>query len=218
MLSNIQSEFLKEIKTNKIIEEQNQKKECLSLGLNIFTSLNPPEEDGNAFIAYIFIKIFVLFITFFVILIPYFLQFLPVIIFCNSLETGNIPIIFLTFINIFFAIGSYLGSRGTFVQGCCYCCCRCLYHPSNWVLFVVLIDLLALILDIILTIIGSKKEEFHFLIGESFHIISVFHNLYRQINLYAEFKIVYKKIRKLETGIIKECVNNLLEEKKYYNK
>ena len=107
---------------------------------------------------------------------------------------------------------SFLGARGFFVK------CGCLYHPSNWALFVVLIDLVNIILDIICPMIVNKflkSENFNFIYGLYFHILAILFNLCRQIMLYGVFKQAYKEIREKETDIIKRCIKKWAIDKKY---
>ena len=215
----IKSEYLKEIADSENIKLQIRHTECVYIARDLITIDCVPSDasDGN----YLFLRILQAFIKlsiYFILFLPYFIQLIPFILFIYSFNTGNYLLILITFINTIFSLFSILGALGKFVGGCCCgCFCKCLYHPSNWVLLVVLIDLVCLILDIIITILGTNGLEENFVL-DILHIPAILYYLFRQIKLYIEFKKAYKKIRKVETDIIKECINELLKEGNYYNK
>lgn len=216
----IKCAYINEIASKEIKKKLIRKRECLYLGIDLFMNTNPPQDASNeVFLYFCFLKIFVFFVVIIIIVLPYYIQIIPIIIFGYSFETGNVLFILTSFFNMFFSLFSFLGSLGYFVECCCgQHCCICLYHPSNWVLFVVLIDLVNLILDNIIGIFGEKESiEFSYSYLAFLHIPIIFYNLFRQISLYVEFKKAYKSIRKAETDVIKECIKELLKERNYYN-
>lgn len=214
----LKSEFLDKIAKEKTIETVNKSKECYYQGIDLVCSLKPSENEVPYIALFIYIiQLFLFALVFIISFCPYLLNLIPVFIFYFSLETKNILIFLISFINIIFSLLSFSGIRGGFVKGCCCgICCTCLYHPSNWALFIVLIDLFTLILDIIIGTFGIYgPEEYKYLIFSFIHIAGVLYNLYRQICLYILFKKIYKTIREEETIIIKKCIEELLKEKDY---
>lgn len=216
----IKSDYLKEIADREIIKKQIKNTECFYLGCNILTkNTESSNESAEAYLFVCFVKAFVAISIWFIIMLPYLLQLIPLFLFMYSFETENYLLILITLLNTIFSLFSLLGALGQFVKGCCWGhCFKCLYHPSNWVLLVVLIDLVSLILDIIISILGENELKKDTFMCALLHIPAILYNLFRQIKLYIEFKKAYKEIRKAETDIIKECINELLKEGNYYNK
>lgn len=185
----------------------------MNLCMNLCTSMKPDSStDNTAFFAYLFILIFIFFITIFILIFPYFIQLIPIIVAASSFKTENILVISICLFISILGIMTFLGARG------CYVKWGCLYHPSNWALFVVLIDLVNLILDIICPVIIKShfnSEQFDFIYTLYLHILAIFYNLYRQIMLYGVFKQAYKEIREVETDIIKRCIIKWAKDEKY---
>ena len=208
---NLQEDFLKEISKDEFIKEQNKNREILNIAQNFCLNFDLGE-DTESYI-YLFLCAFKLAIYFFIILlvlIPYLIEVLPLLIFVASLKSiTDTLILSIILIDSFFAIFSLLGARGKFV-------CCCLYHPSNWILLMSIFDFVCLILDIVITYIGiNGPEEYKDLSCIALHILLVIYNLFRQIGFYVKFKDIYKKLRELETTVIKKCVEELLKEEAY---
>ena len=211
--TDLKGKYLDSLAHNKNLEEAIKKSENINFGINLCLSFELRASDDNmTFIASLAAIIIIFFVTIFITIGPYFIQVLPLIFAIYAIETENILVISICFLISIFGIMSFLGARGFYVK------CGCLYHPSNWALFVVLIDLVNIILDIICPMIVNKilkSENFNFIYGLYFHILAIFYNLFRQIMLYGIFKQAYKEIREKETDIIKRCIKKWAIDEKY---
>ena len=158
------------------------------------------------------VMIFIFLFTIIIVIFPYAIQLIPLFILSYCFRTKDIFAIIIILLIQTLGIMSFLGARGFYVNW------GCLYHPSNWALFVVLIDLINHVLDIICPMIAYKicdSENLEIVKGLYAHILAIFYNLYRQISLYILFKKAYKEIREAETEIIKRCIKEWAKEKRY---
>ncbi len=211
--TDLKAEYIDSLAKNENLKDTIKRTENFNFGMNLCLSINcDSSDDNNMFFAKLFSMIIILFVTLFITFFPYFIQLIPIIIAISSFETKNILVISISFCISFFGIMSFLGARGFYVKW------GCLYHPSNWALFVVCIDLVNFILDIIcptLIMNNLNSEKFNFLYLLYLHILAIFYNLFRQINLYAVFKQAYKEIREAETDIIKRCIKKWAKDERY---
>ena len=211
--TDLKGKYFDSLADNKNLEETIKKSENLNFGLNLCLSFKLKASDDNmTFLASLAAIIIIFFATIFITILPYFIQVLPLTIAIYSFETKNILVISICFVILIFGIMSFLGARGFYVKW------GCLYHPSNWALFVVLIDLVNIILDIYcpkIVIEILKSENFESIYCLYFHILAIFYNLYRQMMLYGVFKQAYKEIREKETDIIKRCIKKWAIDEKY---
>lgn len=205
-------DYLVSIANDENLKETIKRTENLNCALRLWATNDLPSDDNTAFIVYLAVKTFILFIQVFVIVFPYLIQTIPFFIIYASIQTKNVLIIFICLLITILGVMSFLGARGFYVRWCC------LYHPGNWALFVVLIDFINIILDIICPTIAnniSNSKDSEFLYGLYLHILAIIYNLYRQILLYVLFKRAYKMIREKETAIIKGCIMKWAKDEKY---
>ena len=211
----IQSEFLKKIGKDNLIKDQIRNRECIKLGYDYFLSIDTNSNDEAHYWLFIFIiKIIAFLFLIFLPFLPYLIQLFPLyVLLCTlSFKEKDYIIISISLVNAIFSLVSFISIYGCFVS------CCCLYHPSNWILFMALIDLISLISDLYLGYCGFKgPEEYQNLWISYFHALILFYNLIRQIGLYIAFKKVYKIIREQETLIIKKCIEEFAKEKNLYN-
>ena len=211
--TDLKGKYLDSLAHNKNLEEAIKKSENINFGINLCLSFELRASDDNmTFMASLAAIIIIFFVTIFITIAPYFIQVLPLIFAIYAIETESILVISICFLILIFGIMSFLGARGFYVK------CGCLYHPSNWALFVVLIDLVNIILDIIcpkIVIEILKSENFESIYCLYFHILAIFYNLYRQMMLYGVFKQAYKEIREKETDIIKRCIKKWAIDENY---
>lgn len=212
------SEKLKGKYLDSIADDENLKKfikrqEIFYYGIELCRAGNcDSNDDIYTFFVKIAWMIFILLLTVIITFFPYVTQIIPLIISFYCFRTKDIFAIIIILLIQSLGIMSFLGARGFYVNW------GCLYHPSNWALFVVLIDLINLVLDIICPMIAYKicdSENLEIVKGLYAHILAIFYNLYRQISLYILFKKAYKEIREAETEIIKRCIQEWAKEKRY---
>jgi len=214
MFSNdLKGKYLDSLADNENLEDTIKRTENFYIGMSLCRSIIPDSsDDNNAFFAKLFVMIIIFFVSIFILIFPYFIQLLPIITALSSFKTENILVISICLFISIIGIMSFLGARGFYVNW------GCLYHPGNWALFVVLIDLVNLILDIICPMMimsHFNSEKYNFLYYLYLHILVIFYNLYRQITLYGVFKQAYKEIREVETDIIKRCIIKWAKDEKY---
>ena len=210
----IQEGYIKALKEEGVIDEINDKIQVFSLAKNYFQCIqeNPVSTYDDAWccivcllcISILLVKALVFFYYLFH-LIPLF-----VAIYC-ILKIKKALIFVLSVVDQILSFLTYLGARGHFVS------CCCLYHPSNWILFLVITDVANSFLDLGLIVIAAKKAEAegHEYDGLSFlvfHPIIVIHNLVLQIIFYCKFKAIYKQLREETAEIFKQCVEELIKQ------
>ena len=208
----IQEGYIKALKEEGVIDEINDKIQVFSLAKNYFQCIqeNPVStynDCGSCIVCFLCISILLVealvFFYYLFHLIPLF-----VAIYC-ILKIKNALIFVLSVVDQILSFLTYLGARGHFVS------CCCLYHPSNWILFLVIIDVASIFLDLELVVISVEKvkgHEYDGLIFLAIHAIIVIYNLVLQMNFYCALKAIYKQLREETAEIFKQCVEELIKQ------
>ena len=211
----IQEGYSNALKENGVIDEINNKIQCFSLGHYFYQTIkeNPVHTYDDCWAFILLIQLAIVSLTFILVFFHYLFQLIPlmVAIYC-ILKIKNVLIVVLSVVDLILSFLTYLGARGYFIS------CCCLYHPSNWILFLVITDVANSFLDLGLIVIAAKKAEGHEYDGLSFlvfHPIIVIHNLVLQIIFYCKFKAIYKKLREETAEIFKQCVEELIKQEGY---
>ncbi len=141
---------------------------------------------------------------------PFFF-FIQAIFTCINSE--NYLLFIASSIHTIFTILSMIALRGKL-----YCCC--LYNPYQWFFFMVVINTIIIIFDLIMPIlIGTNKNidyDTHALgpMGFMFHLFFVGSLFAYEGKIYSKLKIIFNEIRLFETNLAKYCVLEYIKELK----